>query len=424
MAATATRIRPRAPLLLALRSSLLLGILVALPVASPAQLVLGQYEDEAPLRSWNTFGLAAASSIGRGETQFASAEDCSAALGNPALLASLPKFSVCLGGSYSYASLFRYSIVNTGVLVTEKNPAANLMALDFAGVSCSFKGWSVALTTALIESYDRPGVAAEYDFQGLSYSAISFEQSGLLRNFNLAVARKIGRNIQLGLGFNFVRGELNREVLDQDFEADITIDHRIDQKFSGFCLNAGLLARLSERLDLGFVFRTPYNKKAESRSRLSYQAPGGETDILIEGTSDDLYRQPWAAGVGVCCAVSARFRVLGDLTFFPWSKYRAEFFGEDERRDFRDTFKSGGGIEYLFAVRLFGDDAAIPLRLGISYDLQPMRDPGSAYMNVSFGAGIRWRMISLDVGGQLGRESGSGHSLKTLRIASSLGMRL
>ncbi len=128
--------------------------------------------------------------------------------------------------------------------------------------------------------------------------------------------------------------------------------------------------------------------------------------------------------MGVRYAVSAKFRVLGDLTFFPWSKYRAEFFGENERRDFRNTFKAGGGVEYSLAVRLFGYDAAIPLRLGISYDLQPMRNPGSAYTNVSLGTGIRWKMISLDIGGQLGRESGSDHTLKILRIASSLGIRL
>lgn len=404
--------------------SLLLLALLAMPTRSPAQLVLGQYEDEAPLRSWNTFGLAAASSLGRGETQLALAEDCSAALGNPALLPSLPKFSVCLNGSYSYASLFRYSIVNTGVLVTEKNPTVGLFALDFAGISYSFKGWAVALTAALIESYDRPGVSAQYDFQGLPYYSLSFEQSGFLRNFNLAVARKIGRTIQVGLGFNFVRGELSREVIDEDFEAGITIDHLVDQKLSGFYLNAGLLARLSERLDLGLVFRTAYDKKAESRSRLRYRAPRGGTDILIEAASDDRYHQPWAAGLGVGYSVSAKFRMLGDLTFFPWSKYRAEFFGEDERRDFRNTFRAGGGGEYSLAVRLFGHDAAIPLRLGISYDLQPMRNPGSAYTNVSLGTGIRWRMISLDIGGQFGRESGSDHSLKILRIGSSLGIRL
>src|SRR4030042_2849915 len=114
---------------------LLLTILIALPVASPAQLVIGQYEDEAPLRTWNTFGLASASSLGRGETAFALADDCSASLSNPALLAGLPKFTLSLNGSYSRRTLSPYSIVNTGVLATEKNPATGLFAVDFGGLS-------------------------------------------------------------------------------------------------------------------------------------------------------------------------------------------------------------------------------------------------------------------------------------------------
>jgi hypothetical protein len=306
---------------------LLLGVL-ALPTVSSAQLVLGQYEDEAPLRSWNTFGLTVASSLGRGETQLALAEDCSAALGNPALLASLPKFSVGFNGSYSYASLFRYSVVNTGVLVTEKNPPIGLFALDFAGISYSFKGWAVALTAALIESYDRPGVSAQSFFEGHPDYSLSFDQWGFLRNFNLAVGRKVSRNIQVGLGFNFVRGEISRKVIDQDFDADITISQVVDQRLSGFYLNGGLLAQITDRLDLAFVLRTPYDKKAESRSRLSYLAPRGGTEIIIEAASDDRYCQPWAAGVGVRYGVRPNFLVLGDLIYFAWSKYRGEFFGE------------------------------------------------------------------------------------------------
>ncbi|MBN2408699.1 MAG: hypothetical protein JXE07_03090 [Candidatus Aminicenantes bacterium] len=420
----AIRVRFGVPLLPVLRCVLAIMSLMAFPAASPAQLIIGQYEDEAPLRSWNTFGLATASSLGRGETQLAHADDCSAAIANPALLTSLPKFMVSLNGSYSYASLYRYSIVNTGVLVTEKNPAIGLNALDFGGISFSSKGWAFALTAALIESYDRPAASARADFQGLPYYEISFGQTGYLRNFNLAVARAFGRSFQAGIGFNLVRGTLHREVFDRDFSEDITISHLVDQHFSGFYLNAGVLVRLTGRLDLACVVRTPYDKKTEGQSRLRYQAPRGGTDIAIEAASDDGYRQPWAAGLGVRCAVSENFRITGDMVYFLWSQYRAEFFGESERRDFRDTFKAGAGGEHSLRLRLFGRDAAIPLRLGISYDRQPMREPNSAYLNFTFGTGIRWRMVVFDIGALGGRESGSGHSLKILRVAASLGIRL
>lgn len=420
----AIRVRFGAPLIPALRPVLLAMLILALTVSSPAQLIIGQYEDEAPLRSWNTFGLAAASSLGRGETQLAWTEDCSAALANPALLLSLSKLTVCLSGSFSNTSLYSYSIVNTGVLVTEKNPTIGLHALDFGGVSFRFNGWAFALTGALIESYDRPGASAKTYFQSLPYYEISFGQTGYLRNFNLAVARAFGRSVRAGIGFNLVRGQLNREVFDRDFSEDITISHIVDQEFSGFYINAGALFRLTGRLDLACVVRTPYDKKADGRSRLRYKAPGGGTDILIEAASDDRSRQPWTAGLGVHGRVSEDFRITGDLVYFFWSRYRAEFFGESERRDFRDTFKIAAGGEYFLRLRLFGREAAIPLRLGMAYDRQPMREPGSAYLNLTFGTGIRWRAVVFDVGALGGRESGSGHSLKTLRVAASLGIRL
>src|SRR4030042_4458826 len=94
--------------LLALRYSLLAVVLLTLPIASPAQLVIGQYEDEAPLRTWNSFGLATAASIGRGETMLAAADDCSAALAQPALLDTLPRLTLSLNGSYSRSTLFRF----------------------------------------------------------------------------------------------------------------------------------------------------------------------------------------------------------------------------------------------------------------------------------------------------------------------------
>jgi long-subunit fatty acid transport protein len=398
-------------------------LLMALPVASPAQLVIGQYEDEAPLRTWNSFGVATASSLGRGETMFALADDCSAALSNPALLAGLPKFTLSLNGSYSRHTLFRYSIVNTGVLVSDKNLGIGLFALDFGGLSFRIKGWTFALTAALSEVYDRPQAYAQSLYEGVPYSAILFDQSGFLRTINMAVAHRIGRRFQVGLGFNFARGELRRKVEDEDFENDI-ISHRINQSYSGFYLNGGLLARVTDRLDLALVFRTSYDKKSKSRSEFRYQAPLAGTDILIEAASDDLYHQPWAAGIGARYAISPSFRILGDLIYFPWSKYRAEFFGEDERRDFRDTFKAGAGVEYFLALRLFSHDAAIPLRFGIIYDRQPMRNPGSAYTILSVGTGIHWQKLGFDIGGQIGRESGSGHSLKILRIASAVGIHL
>ena len=405
---------------LPIRCLAVLAILVALPVSSPAQVVIGQYEDEAPLRSWSSFGLATASAIGRGETMLAFADDCSAALSNPALLAGLPDFTLGLNGAYSQTMLYRYSIVNTGVLVSQGNLGIDIFALDFGGLSYRIGGWTFALTAAVTEVYDRPQAYAESTYDGAPYSTVLFEQSGFLRTINVAAARSIGRRFQVGIGLNFVQGELERNVVDEYLADDITISHHTSQSFSGFYLNGGLLARVTDRLDLAFAFRTSYDKKSESASSYRYQASPAGTDILIEGASEDAYHQPWAAGVGARYEISPRFRVLGDLTYFSWSGYIAEYFGENKKRDFSPVLKAAFGGEYYAPVRLFSKDAAIPLRLGFSYDRQPMRSPGSAYAIFSMGTGVHWGSIALDIGGQFGRESGSGSGLGVTRLSVSL----
>jgi hypothetical protein len=406
------------------RCLLLIALLAVLPLLSPAQLVIGQYEDEAPLRSWNSFGLATASAIGRGETMLALADDCSAALSNPALLAGLPNLTLSLNGGYSRTTLFRYSIVNTGVLASDKNLGVGLFALDFGGVSFRLKGWTFAITAGLSEIYDRPKIFVESTYAGSPYSSLLFDQSGFLRTINLAVARRIGRRVQIGIGLNFARGELERTVEDDYIQDGITISHRISQRFSGFYINGGLLARITDRLDLAAVFRTAYDKKSESGSNLRYQAPAAGTDILIDGASDDLYRQPWAAGLGAKYQITPRFRLLGDLTYFHWPKYKASYFGESESRDFGPAFKAAAGGEYTVSIRLFKKDASLPIRFGFGYDRQPMRQPRSAYALISLGAGLHFRTIRLDFGSQYGRESGSGRGLDFVRASLSLGLML
>ncbi|MFC2161789.1 hypothetical protein ACFLRX_09085, partial [Acidobacteriota bacterium] len=92
----------------------IIGLLISLSRPALTQLVLGQYEDEAPLQTWNIFGITTAASISRGGTSFTLAEGSEVSLSNPALLVKLPKFTLTLSGSYRITMLNKYGIVNTG----------------------------------------------------------------------------------------------------------------------------------------------------------------------------------------------------------------------------------------------------------------------------------------------------------------------
>lgn len=403
--------------------ALAIALLLGLPSLSPAQLVLGQYEDEAPLRTWNLFGIQSAASIGRGETSFTLAADTSVALTNPALLIDLPKLTATFNLSSTYASLNKYSIVNTGLLFTDGNSSISLYGLDFGGVSVRFKNWAFSLNIALVEIYDRPVSSSSYASQGTLLYEVDFRQEGLARTINFALAGKFGR-LQAGVGINYFYGDFHKELIDTSYRPLIIITDTKDQDFSGFFINGGILFRLSDRWDIAAVFRTPFGKEAEATSLVSYSAPAGQTEIRIEAAASNLYRQPLILGFGTHYLISPKFRVLGDVTFFDWSSYEVEYFDETLNRNFRDTVKLNLGGEYHLPVTLFGQDSYLPLRFGAIFDKQPMAEPSSSYFYFTLGTGLRWKMLAVDFGASFGKESGSGDSLSALRLALSFSVTL
>ena len=169
--------------------ALLLLLFPALITPLRAQLVLGQYEDEAPLGTWNIFGAASAPALGRGAWGFAQTGDVGAALVNPALIASLPKYSLTVTGSYSWASLFRYSLVNTGVIASRGNLSVGAFGADEGAVTIRLGRFALAASAGLAEDYGRPAVFVSSDG---SSNGLRVTQDGLLRDFGLTAGAKLG----------------------------------------------------------------------------------------------------------------------------------------------------------------------------------------------------------------------------------------
>jgi len=394
------------------------------PLLARAQLVIGQYEEEAPFRTWNSFGPATASSLGRGGTCFAYASDSSASLSNPALLLLLPKWTATVNGSLHYASFFKYSLVNTGVLRSDGNTALSLYALDFLGASLHMGKWAFALTFGINEFYDRPSAQAESSYGGTVFYSVGMTQEGILRNLNFSAARSINDWLSAGLGINVSMGNLRREVVEQWTTADISITDRKTRDFQELYLNGGLLMNLADRVRLAAIFRTPYSRTSKNESFLEYSASAGKTDIKMEASSEDKVKQPLILGLGASCKILANLNAALDISYYNWSHYAIDYFGETLERNFRDVVKLGAGIEYQSSFKLFGRRADSPIRLGLVYDPQPMKVPRSSYLSFTFGSGISWQNFELDIGALIGRESGSGNSLEARKISVSLSVQL
>ncbi len=385
--------------------------------AASAQLVLGQYEDEAPLGTWNIFGAPSAASIGLGGAQFARAWDGSASLANPALLPSLPRLSGFLTGSYAAASLFKYSLVNTGVVESIGNPTVGVTGVDGGGVAAHFGPWALAVVAAAPESYGRPSIAV-----GNGGYQLTFNQTGYLRVFHAGIARRLPAGWSLGLGLNYATGRLDRTTVERSagLASLVTITDAKAERIHGFYVNAGLAWEATRRLTAALVVRSPYVKKGTGDSLLRYQASPEGTDIRIAAEAANTYRQPWVFGAGLSYRLSTAWSLAADAAYYGWSRYSVTYFDERLERPFRNVLKAAAGIEYLAPAGMYGRSARIPFRLGFSADPQPMTTVHSSYLALTFGTGLELRKLAVDISGSFGREKGSGHSLKSGKIVLSV----
>lgn len=377
----------------------------------------GQYEDEAPLRTWNTFSFLTAPSLAMGETQFATASDCAISLSNPALLTDLPRITFTINFSIETASLFKFAAINTGPFTSDGNSTLSVFSADFAGASIQIKNWTVAFSISLLESYHRPSVDESF---------LEFNQRGNLKNINLSLARKVFSNLSVGIGLNYVFGTLEKEMTEEQVVSNITITDRKYHEFNGYYLNGGFALDISKNFRVAAVFRTPFVKKADSESQ--YRFLSLITDIRIEASEPSEYKQPLVAGLGMTYRFSQRLRASSDITFYKWSEYGDDiiYFGQEDvlERDFKDIFKIGAGIEYMSTRRLFGTDMNVPFRAGLSFDPQPMVEPSSSYLYFCFGTGLHWGKFLIDAGMLIGKERGSGDSLSANKFSISLTYRM
>jgi hypothetical protein len=402
-----------------LAAALLAGCLVA---ASPlsAQLVLGQYEDEAPLGTWNVLGPSSAAAAGLGVV-FARLSDASISFSNPALLAGLPRVSACLSASYAAATLRRFSLVNTGVVSTRGNSGAGVIAIDHVAVALRSGRWALALGISAPESYVRPAIVADSGDSPPSYE-LWFDQTGTFRVLHGAVSRRLSKGWSIGLGVNLASASLSRATVERTVAPTRTviITDEKSESLRGYFVNGGIAWEASGRLTASLVFRSSYGRRGDGESLYRYEVPEAGTDILIEGAGESLYRQPWVVGAGCDYRLSETWRVAAELAWFGWSAYRVTSFDEPMDRPYRNVVRAGAGAEYLAPAPMFGRSARIPLRLGVTYDPQPMSEPRSAYLALTLGTGLRWRALAVDVGGWLGRESGSGDLLRAGKVVLSV----
>lgn len=400
--------------------SLLLLFLFFLNATASAQLVIGQYEDEAPVGTWNNFGFNTAAGIGFGGVPFALYLDNSSPLANPALLADGPLFSATTNVSSVRASFFRYGLVNTGVLTTQDTPRGRFYAFDFLGAGFRRGRWSIGASFAVLETYNRPRTIGKEEYLGETVYSLDFHQYGYLGNINLSAAFEISTKLVLGIGVNRVLGNFNKIIREDYFYNGNIIrdEQRLD--FKGFYLTSGLLFRPTTKLSLALVARSPYKKKAQGSSLYQFENAGTFTDVRIDSSASSRFDQPLIIGAGAGYSPKKNLRYSFNISYFNWSRYAVEYFEENRTRDFRNSIKIYGGVEFSKDLRIFGRIADAPFRIGFCYDPQPVKTPSYRYLYLTFSSGVDFGKLIMEIAIMLGTERSSREDLGGQRLALSL----
>ncbi|MCP2604866.1 hypothetical protein NLC29_01755 [Candidatus Aminicenantes bacterium AH-873-B07] len=385
-----------------------------------SQCIIGQYEDEAPFRTWNILGVYNAQATGLGESLFGLIEE-------PFGLTLFTNkfFSFSLSFSNNKAEFFRYSFVNTSNIYFSQNLKASYIGLDFAYGLIKFKNWIFAFSLTQPETYFRPGVEINYSYRGKIYRKIKANFEGYLNSFNFSIGRKINKLITIGMGIHYVYGEIKRETEDDYiYYQVITTDNRF-QKLNGYYFTLTVLMDINPKLKIIIIIRTPYTRYSKSESLLKYYSQKKQIEIQIKGDAEDKIKIPFAIGGGVLYKINKDLFFTSNLIFFNWSNYKITYFDENRKRDFRNIVKFSAGMEYLWHLKIKKKYVFfIPLRLGYIYDPQPMKVPKSYYNYLTMGTGIHFKKYSVDFGFIFGKENGSGNFLRASRIVCNLNFHL
>ena len=384
------------------------ALAITLSAASiSGQTNIGQYEDEAPLGSWNLWGPYSSRSLGMGQVIFALPYDSSAGLHNPAALPFVHNSHIALNLFRNSASLYKYSLVNTGVFGTRAPATAAFYTIGYVGGAYRKGGWAFALNYGELENYLRPSV--EYS-NGVSFHC---RYQGSLDYLNLAVARRLTERIALGIAINRVWGERFQEV-EYSFYSERVMNRsieRMNQTLSGHFVIAGLFFKVNDKLNMAVAWRSSYTRRAKS----SFYREFSNRFIIIPSWAEsdtDEYRIPSVIGIGVGYRVNSRLTLGMDGTFFGWKKYEVIYFGEPTQRPFTSRVKVNLGAEYLLPLRMGQRRLTFPLRIGYYYDPQPPVSPETNYHNLTLGCGVKLWRLNIDAAFTYGFENGSGHHLR------------
>jgi len=370
-----------------------------------------------------------ARAVGMGGAFIAVADDATAASWNPGGLAQLKKPEISLVGTW----FNRIEDDRLGVTPeSEETQRFSQADINYFSLACPFnlleRNMVISLNYQYLYDFTRTGSFSTEiltdEFQ--ANTTADFQEDGGLSALGLAYCIQIVPDFSFGFTLNFWNHGLfnntwteklhtrNSQTVKTDFLSseeseedvpdsltvteDYTRWNRYD--FSGFNANIGIRWRISDKLTLGAVFKTPFTAdlKRETGTETRQLLPDGQEirDTPQSVTHDEELDMPMSYGIGVAYRFSDVFTVSADVYRTEWDDFvLTDSAGNEvspvtqrhpDDSDIDPTHQVRVGAEYLFISP--SSDYVIPLRGGMFYDPAPAAGSPDDFYGFSLGSGI------------------------------------
>lgn len=388
-----------------------------------AQLSPGQYLEEAPLGSWNNFGVDSAISVGAGARQVVLLGSNSSVLSNPALLTGLTGATLDLNFKFQHSQVYKFWMVNTGVISTRGNLSHIIYGLNYTGFNLSIKGWALAASFSQTENYGRPKIDYSYKIGSAVYEQMILVQKGNQTVYSFGLARQVNERLSIGFSLNLINGHLRRNFEDNFLVDGISIIDSRDLKITGIYFVLGAYYQLTRKLSLGLSLSPSYTRRFRGTSFSGFYSQETSVKIEIPGSGDDRIKMPLIAGAGLLYKANRSLNLSFEALFFNWKKYSFLYFGEPLERNFRNVLKLCSGLNHRSTFRFLGKEWEASYYAGIMFDPQPMTDVHSSYYYLTFGSGMGKTDFMLTLSTAIGFEKGSGNNLRNQKVCLSLQLK-
>jgi long-chain fatty acid transport protein len=211
------------------------------------------------------------------------------------------------------------------------------------------------------------GLKTEYDPSWLGrFQGISSEIKTL--NINPAVSYKFSEAMSVGFGINYQRAEIETLTAVNLVAAEGQNKSNVDGDAWGF--NVGALLNVTPATRLGIHYRSSIEHKLEGTTAFTGGVPAPDGNVKLD------VKTPDSLAFSVAHRVNDRWEVLGDLTWWKWSKIKqvplvrtdGALSGQTVSTfvfNFDDAWRSSIGANYKL-------DNAWTLKLGAAYDQSPV----------------------------------------------------